>query len=134
MLLENIFPPSGTSVTLKQNPDSTWTMRNPDGSEDHFDSSGRYSQFRSPAGDRWTWTFDGGGRVATVTQPTGGRTTFAYDGSNNLKRTTDVTGRVTTFVVDGSGNLTKKICPELCTTEMRYDANHLLTSLIDSKS
>jgi YD repeat-containing protein len=40
--------------------------------------------------------------------------------------------RITSFTVDTNGNLTQKVCPELCTTQFRYDASHQATAAIDS--
>ena len=44
----------------------------------------------------------------------------------------DTAGRITSFTVDGSGNLTKKVCPELCTMQFRYDGSHQMTASIDA--
>jgi YD repeat-containing protein len=125
------FPPPGIINSLVQNGDGSWTETQPNGFKFQYDSTGSLVRFESLAGQRWTVSYDGAGKLAHVENPFQQRTTYSYDASDYIRRITDIAGRITTFSVDASGDLTSHTTPELCQSQLRYDAEHFLTSLID---
>ena len=125
------LPPAGAVNALVQHGDGSYTETQPDGFQMHYDTTGSLTQFESAAGDLWTLSYSGGrwwrvGRSRSIAEPR-----LAYDGSGKIQRVVDSYNRITSFTVDGSGDLATMTTPELCQTQMRYDANHQLTAYID---
>jgi YD repeat-containing protein len=121
--------PSGTSNSLVQHTDGTFTEMQRNGFELRYDDSGELANLATPAGAVWT-ILRSSGLVRAIIDPIAHRTSYVYAGGS-LKRVVDAYNRITTFTVDGSGELARVIEPDGAITSLLYDANHRLTTYID---
>jgi len=125
--------PGEAENALVKNGDDTWTETRPDSFKFQYSTAGVLDTMENAASAFWTLTHDGGGRLTRIEDPVGDLTTLSYDASNKLEKIIDTASRVTTFTVDGNGDLTKRTCPELCQSEMTYDAQHRMLTHEDGE-
>ena len=126
-------PPAGARNRLERTTVSGglgWIETQPNGFEQHFDSSGQLVKAKNLGGSVWTYSYDQSSRLESITHPAGGgRTTYAYDDNSKIRRIVDPSGRTTTFTV-AAGRLVGMTTPELCVTSLAYNANDRLVGWI----
>ena len=126
-------PPAGARNRLERTTVSGglgWIEMQPNGFEQHFDSSGQLVTAKNLGGSVWTYSYDPSSRLESITHPAGGgRTTYAYDDNSKIRRIVDPSGRTTTFTV-AAGRLVGMTTPELCVTSLAYNANDRLVGWI----
>jgi RHS repeat-associated protein len=119
-------PMDRTNSILTKNGNGTWTEYDRGtGDTLSYDTSGRFVKLQNAAGQRWTIS-QGLSGPDYVVDPYNRRMTFSAG------RITDVHARITTFTSTASNY--KQITPELCETEVKFDASGRIQSFKNASS
>jgi YD repeat-containing protein len=126
--------PGGIYLDLVKNGDGTYTMTEKDGTNIHFNPSGRIASIVDTNGNTTTFTYNGSGQLIEIEDASGRKTTIQYGANGYVSSITDPANRTTTYEYDGQGNLIKVIDPANFETTYGYDADHNITSITDAKN
>ena len=127
--------PTDEIATLTQNGTQTWTITFKNGAKKIFDyTSGSLVDILDPNGNSTALSYDSAGRLTTVTDPAGRHLYFSYaNGSSFL--VTSITsdfGVSLAYSYDPQGRLTQVTEPDQSTLNFQYDAQSLISTVLDS--
>lgn len=127
--------PANERATLAQNGTQSWTITFKDGEKRVFSyTSGALTALTDRNGNTTSLSYDAAGRLTTVTDPAARHLYFSYaSGSSYL-----VTGITSDFGVslayayDSQGRLTQVTEPDQSTVSFQYNAQSLISAVLDS--
>jgi RHS repeat-associated protein len=125
--------PGDLSTRLIRSSDSTFTLRDKDGTQRRFDVAGRLIAIADPHGNTMTFTYDGTGFMTAITDASGRSVTFSKGADGRVATMTDPAGRTYRFGYDTNGNLTSYTDAAAGVTSYRYDVKHNLTEITDAR-
>jgi YD repeat-containing protein len=130
-----VAPANVTAALTLDNVLNQWTLAFQNGEKRIFSStSGSLTSIIDRNGNTTQLSYDGLNRLVTVTDPGGRHLYFTYqNGSSYLVSavTSDV-GISLSYSYDSSGRLIQVTEPDLTTLSYQFDANSLITAVIDS--
>ena len=109
-------PPAGTFGTLSYDRSAhTYTLTDPQGNKEVFNSQGQMTDRLDPQGDATHYGYNSAGNPSTVTDPLGHTTTYGYDSEGRCTSIEDFAQRTTrmTFVDDTSTPVTEHLLTTL---------------------
>jgi YD repeat-containing protein len=126
--------PANAAAILVQNA-TYWTLTLKDGEQRRFDiNSGSLTAIIDRNGNTTTLSYDGLNRLTTVTDPVSRHLTFTYASPTSFLVTgvsSDV-GLSLTYTYDAQNRLLQVTKPDLTTLNFQYDANSMITAVLDS--
>jgi RHS repeat-associated protein len=132
------WKPTFGKDTLKQNPDSTWTLRlSNDDSLWNFDQQGHLINTANRSGRTTSFAYFANGRLKTVTNPFGRQMSFGYNSNNQLASIQTPDGRTFAYAYDAPGRLLSAAYPDGKLRQFLYENlsfPHALTGIIDENN
>ena len=126
--------PMNVVATLVQG-STNWTLTFQNGEQRLFDNnSGSLTAIIDRNGNTTTLTYDSTNRLNTVTDPASRHLNFGY-ANGNSRLVTSVTadvGLTLSYAYDSQGRLSQVTKPDLTTISFQYDANSLISAVLDS--
>jgi YD repeat-containing protein len=131
-----VIAPSNVSATLTANSGYTqWILTFQNGEQRIFSyTSGSLQSIIDRNGNTTQLSYDSANRLTTVTDPVGRHLYFAY-ANNSSYLITSVTSDVgisLSYAYDSYGRLVQVTEPDLTTLSYQYDANSMISAVIDS--
>ena len=123
--------PGDFSTTEKMG-DGSFQRTYPDQTKYLFSAAGKLDTVRDRNSLETSFFYDGDGRINRVVDTTGKTTKFFYSGAF-VSRIVDPADREVLLEHDGTGNLTRVTYADGTSTQMQYNSQHLMTSLVDPK-
>lgn len=127
--------PADQYVSLSFDSSTTlFTLTFRDGSKKIFNNPGYLVAIKDRNGNTTNLAYDASNRLAQVTDPAGRSLMFSYTDSANPNQVTAITdsvGTVATYVYDASAHLLQVTHADGIAIHYEYDANGLLTSVVD---
>ena len=99
-----------------------------------YDALGRIVTAVGVTGKELSYTYDEAGNLASITYPDGSVCTYAYDKDDNLVSVTDGEGNTTSYRYDALDRLVRTERPNHTRTEVGYDPEGNITSLVNIDS
>ena len=125
---------TASSLTLDSNR-TQWTLVFQNGEQRIFNySSGSLTSIIDRNGNTTTLSYDGTNRLTTVTDPAGRHLYFGYANTSSrlVTSVTSDVGLSLSYSYDPQGRLIQVTKPDQTTMSFQYDANSLITAVLDS--
>ncbi len=109
--------PKGIYSVLKEHPDGSFTLRDPNGAMRHFhafdgtNKAGAIEKLEDTNGRRITFLYDHQGLLTTLVDKLGRTRSYAYDANGRITSVTDFAGRQVVYAYDANGDLVSARSP-----------------------
>ena len=134
--LYGVAAPANASVTLAAS-STQWTLTFKNAEQRVFDmTSGSLLSIIDRNGNTTQLAYDGANRLVSVTDPASRHLYFNYANPSNMYLVTSVTsdfGISTSYSYDSQGRLTQVTRPDATTWSFQYNAQSLITAVLDSE-
>ena len=125
-------PMYGVYSTMTKNSDGTFTLKQKDMIEYHFNSSGQMVSIVDEYANAITFNYTGS-NLTEIIDTVGRVITLTYDTSGRITSILDPIGRSVTFSYDVNGNLVSSTNLEGNASNYTYDSNHQMLTVTDPK-
>lgn len=123
----------GVTYTLTKNDDSTYTIKELDGTVYELNADGKISRIVDKNDNALTFTYDIVGCLTRITNASDNYVDIQLGPNGKIASISDILGRTVNYSYDQNGDLISAQDPVGNTTQYTYDNKHRLTQIIDPR-